>query len=112
MGGGVWEAWRSVGGYHLEWDKYPNEEVNLQDRFGGIALVTYKARQWVTKVGDDGGRRRWATRSKETNQIYMRARWRLRQKAASPGVRVKEQRASHALRRILQSPTQFEKVGN
>ena len=29
--------------YHWEWDKYINHEVNLQDRFGGIALVTYKA---------------------------------------------------------------------
>ena len=32
----------SVGGYHQEWDKYLNEEVNLQDRFGGIALVMYE----------------------------------------------------------------------
>ena len=30
------------------------QEVNLQDRFGGIALVTYEARGWA-KVGDNGG---------------------------------------------------------
>ena len=44
----------SVGGYHQEQDKYINQEVNLQDRFGGIALVTYEARGWA-KVGDDRG---------------------------------------------------------
>ena len=31
-----------MGGYHQERDKYINQEVNLQDRFGGIALVTYE----------------------------------------------------------------------
>ena len=50
----------SVGGYHQERDKYINQEVNLQDRFGGIALVTYEARGWA-KVGDDSGQQRWAT---------------------------------------------------
>ena len=49
-----------MGGYHREWDKYINQEVNLQDRFGGIALVTYEAQGWA-KVGDDSGQRRWAT---------------------------------------------------
>ena len=48
-----------MGGYLRERDKYINQEVNLQDRFGGIALVTYEARGWA-KVGDDGGQRRWA----------------------------------------------------
>ena len=60
MDGGS-KAWRSVGGYHREWDKYINEEVNLQDRFGGIALVTYEAQWRATTVGDEGGRQWWAT---------------------------------------------------
>ena len=50
-----------MGGYHWEWDKYINQEVNLQDRFGGIALVTYEAQGWA-KVGDDSGQRRWVTK--------------------------------------------------
>ena len=53
-----------MGGYHREWDKYINQEVNLQDRFGGIALVTYEAQGWA-KVGNDGGQQRWATKSLE-----------------------------------------------